>query len=205
MTAPQKNTDPTLPQPTEPRVIHESWPWKAGLIRDAEVVARWAARPKRSERRSFLIESKLFLAAYALRKLDEATKLSTATLSNKLKVRLYPPSKPGYSMVNSHRFDDFFDLEHPVDATISGRRLINVIIHSLVFVEGLEDDGSITSFLVTSDQESERGLVEVQLADVLALMRRAAADFPTSFRRKQDAKTGRWKVWTGHEPKARKS
>jgi hypothetical protein len=144
-----------------------------------------------------LLERKLFLAAYSLRKLDEAAKLSTATLDAALEVARYAPAKSGYSEINSHRFDEFFDLEKPETAMLPARRLVNVLIHSLVFVEALADDGAIEGFIVTSDYERERGLIHVDMSVFVGLMRRAAEDFPTSFTRRFNSKTGRWRIWSG--------
>jgi hypothetical protein len=179
-------------------MIHDSAPWKTALARDADLIERWAAKPALSERRSFLIERKTFLAAFALRKLDEASKLSSATLTEPVKVTRHPPKKAGYAAANNQRWDEFFDLQAPIPASYPGRRLVNIIIHSLIFVEALTDDFRIEGFMVTSDQESERGLLQVELPDFLGLMRRAADDFPSSMRRQFHPTTGKWKVWAGH-------
>lgn len=180
-------------------MIRESAPWKAGLAADAALLDRWANKPL-SERRSFLIERKTLLAAYSLRKLGEAFKLSTATLAAPITVKRYKPLQSGYSAFNNHRFDDFFDLQNPAQLSLQRRRLIDVLIHSLVFIEALDEHDRCTGFLVTSDHEATRGLLEIQLTDFTALMRQAADDFPSAMRRSFDPVKERWMVWTGHEP-----
>ena len=180
-------------------MIRESAPWKAGLAADAALLERWASKPP-SERRSFLIERKTLLAAYALRKLGEAFKLSTATLAAPIMVKRYTPLQHGYSAFNNHRFDNFFDLQNPTRLDLKRRRLIDILIHSLVFIECLDDDDHCTGFFVTSDHEATRGLLEIRLADFTALMRQAAEDFPSAMRRSFDPVKGRWVVWTGHDP-----
>jgi hypothetical protein len=180
-------------------MIHESVPWKTALTTDAAVIERWAAKPP-SERRSFLLERKVFLAAYALRKLGEAYKLSTDTLAASIAVKRYAPLQPGYSAFNNHRFDKFFDLQAATAVEMPRRRLLDVLIHSLVFIEAVDEDDHCAGFLVTSDYEASRGLFEIQLTDFVALMRQAAEDFPTALRRSFDADKGRWVVWTGHAP-----
>ncbi|KRE15072.1 hypothetical protein ASE63_17700 [Bosea sp. Root381] len=94
-------------------MIHESAPWKAHLVRDARLIERWAAKPKHSERRSFLIERKVFLAAYAMRKLDDGIKLSDL-LTADMQVLRFPPAQGGFTLRNNHSFDECFDLENPV-------------------------------------------------------------------------------------------
>ncbi len=184
-------------------MIHESAPWKAGLAADAALLERWANKPP-SERRSFLIERKILLAAYALRKLGEAFKLSTATLTAEIDVKRYASLKTGYAAINNLRFEEYFDLERPGSIRIKRRRLIDVLIHSLIFIESVDDDGRCTGFLVTSDHESARGLIEVQLSDFVALMRLAADDFPSAMTTSYNAAKGRWVVWAGHDPEMTK-
>jgi hypothetical protein len=45
-------------------MIRESWPWRDRLAKDADLIDRWTAKTADSERRSFLIEQKVFFAAY---------------------------------------------------------------------------------------------------------------------------------------------
>jgi hypothetical protein len=180
-------------------MIHESGPWKTHLARDADLIERWAAKPGHSERRSFLIERKVFLAAYALRKLDDAAKLSTDTLGGAMAVSRFPPTRAGYSEVNSHRWDEFFDMENAERVDLPRRRVLNLLVHSLVFVEVMGEAETFDAFMVTSDHEQARGLVQVEVAAFVDLMRLAANDYPTAMRRTLDSVTGRWRIWAGHD------
>jgi hypothetical protein len=74
-------------------VINESWPWKRRLAKDADIIERWAAKPKITDRRSFLLEEKIFLAAYAMRKLVEANKLSSSFEGSSINCRIFPRSQ----------------------------------------------------------------------------------------------------------------
>ena len=56
-------------------MIWESYPWKNQLIADAAIIKRWASKTQHTQRRSMLIERKVFLAAYIIRKLDDDYKL----------------------------------------------------------------------------------------------------------------------------------
>lgn len=179
-------------------MIFESAPWKALLARDAELVGRWAVKAP-TDRRTFLIERKLFLSAYAIRKLAEDHKLSTATLSASVAVRLARPLKPGFSGV-LHWIDRYFDLANPVRHTLNWRRVLNMMIHSSTFAEAVDDEGRVTGFLVTSDKEVGRGLIQVELNDFLKLMRAVSDDYPSVVRQTRDSKDERWITWAGHDP-----
>jgi len=178
-------------------MIHDSHPWKTQLARDANLIERWAAKPRRSERRSFLIEQKVFLAAYTMRKLDDAAKTSTDLLASSMSVSRFPSTRAGFSGATSHRFDDFFDLKMPARVDLRRRRLLDLLIHSVVFVEVLCDAETYDAFLVTSDYEQAKGLVQVEIAAFVDLMRLAATDHPTAIRRTLDSSTGQWRIWTG--------
>ncbi|PZU88388.1 MAG: hypothetical protein DI527_17585 [Chelatococcus sp.] len=179
-------------------MIHESAPWKAHLIRDAHLIERWAAKPKNLERRSFLIERKVFLAAYAMRKLDEGLKLSTDLLTADMTVLRFPPTQDGFTLRNNHRFDEHFDLENPQRVSLPRRRVLNLLVHSLVFVEVLNDIETYDAFMVTSDYERGQGLVQIDIAAFVELMRLVGGDWPTSLRWVREPTGSGWRVWAGH-------
>ena len=180
-------------------MISESSPWKTQLLADAGIVARWAARPGVSSRRSLTVERRIMASAYAMRKLDEAMLISSELLAKQVKVRTYPPIRPGFTAFRTLRFDDYFDMYHGVDERLSRRAILNVIIHSLVFVEGLSGkDETYESFLVTSDRGAVKGLYQVQLADFVAVMREVGSDYPSASIRVFDRVTSKWIVWAGH-------
>lgn len=179
-------------------MIHESAPWKNHLIRDAALVERWASKPRPSERRSFLIERKVFLAAYAMRKLDEGLKVSTDLLTTEMGVLRFPPTQAGFNLFNNHRFDEHFDLKAAQRVALPRRRVLNLLVHSLVFVEVLGDTETYDAFMVTSDHERDRGLIQIEVAAFLELMRLVGEDWPTSARWVREPNGVGWRVWAGH-------
>ena len=179
-------------------MIHESAPWKSHLLRDASLIERWAAKPERSERKSFLIERKVFLAAYAIRKLDESLKVSTDLLTAEVSLLRFPPSKPGFDLFTNHRCDEHFDLQDPQSVSLSHRRMLNLLVHSLVFVEVVGDAKTFDAFMVTSDHERDRGLYQVDMAAFVELMRLVGSDWPSSARWVREPTGSGWRVWAGH-------
>ncbi|MEN5084025.1 hypothetical protein ABE438_16210 [Bosea sp. TWI1241] len=179
-------------------MIHESAPWKTHLIRDAAIIERWASRPRPSERRSFLIERKVFLAAYAIRKMDEGLKVSTDLLSAEMGILRFPPTQAGFNLFNNHRFDEHFDLKAAQQVALPRRRVLNLLVHSLVFVEVLGDTETYDAFMVTSDHERDRGLIQIDVTAFVELMRLVGEDWPTSVRWVRDPDGIGWRVWAGH-------
>ena len=177
-------------------MIHESSPWKKTLFQDAELLERWAAKPC-SPRRSFILERKVFLAAYSLRKLRENIKISNATLDLEVSVKISPPIQTGFS--NMHNwFDKYFDLQNPISCQMPWYRILNILIHSATFVEVIDNEDRITGFMVTSDRELKRGLIHVDLAAFIDLMRTAAQDYPTHIQQCRHPETRKWITWAGH-------
>lgn len=179
-------------------MIHESAPWKTYLIRDAALFERWAAKPRPSERRSFLIERKVFLAAYTMRKLDDGLKVSTDLLTTDMAVLRFPPTQAGFNLFNNHRVDEYFDLKAAQWTSLPRRRVLNLLVHSLVFVEVLGDTDIYDAFMVTSDHERDRGLIQVAVTAFVDLMRLVGGDWPTFEHRIREPDGSGWRVWAGH-------
>ena len=57
-----------------------------------------------------------------------------------------------------HHIDRHFDLSKPQPGTISARDYCDLVVHSFVFVELMNDDGSIEGFYITSDKLSGKGI-----------------------------------------------
>jgi hypothetical protein len=71
----------------------------------------------------------------------------------------FPPTGTEVDQWNIHRFDDQYDLTDSRTEQMSVFRFLNLIIHSLIFAEGLNDRLQVTDFCVTSDNSSEKGAV----------------------------------------------
>jgi hypothetical protein len=120
-------------------MILESWPWKQRLLNDADLIERWA-RKGPTERRSFMIEQKVFLAAYAMRKLSEARKLSSSFSERVIKCQIYAACKEPITIADNHKIDEVYDLDNPKRRTIAAKSLLDLIIHSFIFAEVVDDE-----------------------------------------------------------------
>jgi hypothetical protein len=193
----RKNSSSVLSMEFE-KMIHESSPWKDRLRQDADLIDKWASKTMVSERRSFLIEQKVFLAAYAIRKLAESGKLSSSFRDRTVKCSEYStiPGKKtdNWALLN---FDKIYDFEKGNSTNISVKFLIDTIIHSILFVENISDDLSITDFFVTSDKNSAK-LWLVDIGAFTKLMRIVSEDYPSSVRRVFDSNLSDWLIWRGN-------
>jgi len=178
-------------------MIHESAPWKDRLAKDAALVARWASKTRHSERRSVLIEQKVFLAAYVMRKLLEAGKLSSSFDGLALQIDAIP-LRPGKRVDRHSRYDlpGLYDFDRTTRKNVAAPVLLDLIIHSLIFAEVAREDDSIEGFFVTSDRKSS-ALWMVEIDRFIALMRSVANDYPSSVRFVRNAETGESAEWRG--------
>jgi hypothetical protein len=178
-------------------MISESYPWKNQLLADAAILRRWASKTRVTQRRSVLIERKVFLAAYTIRKLDDDYKLSTAIHDGSLPCRTYPAKSKSITPLNTHKIDELYDFNCARTETISVRHLMDIIVHSLVFFEMLRGDLTVEGFLVTSDRR-KTCLWEIKTNAFVKLMHDVGNDHPATTRWARNPKTGQFVLWQGN-------
>ena len=179
-------------------MIFDSAPWKAQLARDAADIETAAAK-RASAKRSLIIERNVFVGAYAIRKLSEGFRLSSSFLKQAVVVKFYPVIREGYLPIRHPDYERYFAMDRPEQRTLTRQRLVDVLIHSAVFVEVLGPRQRCEGFLVASDRTVKEGLYEMALADFTNLLRLAAAEFPSVMVMQADER-GAWKVWAGDKP-----
>jgi hypothetical protein len=177
-------------------MIWESYPWKSQLVADAEIIRRWASKTQVTDRRSTLIERKVFLAAYAIRKLYESFKLSTAFRERSLPCLTYPAKSGSITPLNVHKVVELYDFDRPKTEAVSARHLMDIIVHSLVFSEMLGDDLTVEGFLVTSDRR-RNCLWQIETGLFVNLMRDVGNDYPPTSQMARNPETGDFVVWQG--------
>ncbi len=177
-------------------MIYESGPWKQQLLKDADILERWATKPV-SERRGYLLESKVFNSAYAMRKLAHSYKLSSSFNDRSVSCNRYPSTKQ-ITWRDRWQFWEHFDLCAPKPISISALALIDTIIHSYLFWELVDEEApSKTKFVVTSDWKRNKYLVEFELGAYVCLLRIAGQDHPSNFHMTYSEKDGDWRMWRG--------
>ena len=182
-------------------MIHESAPWRDHLAKDADRIDRWAAKPSATERRSFLIERKVFLAAYAMRKLFEARKLSSSTENKNIPGQCFPAfDRTKITSWNAYKFEKLYDLSKPVKKTLNIRVLIDIIVHSLLFCESIDQDEKLTGFLITSERKRDV-LWLIDLSVFTSLMRFIAKDRPAQIHRTRVGNAETWLEWRSSKKK----
>ncbi|OLP61202.1 hypothetical protein BJF93_20630 [Xaviernesmea oryzae] len=185
-------------------MIAESAPWKDHLLKDADLIERWAEKAHPSERGSILLERKVFVSAFAMRKLIECEKVSSDIAGRSVRAEKFD-LLPGRTLTwwKRHSFWDAFDMNAPTTCSLGVGDLLDIIVHSKVFSECVygEHDLRVSGFFVTSDRKDSH-LWLVPLKAFTGLMRLIGNDYPSVGRIVFDSE-GKHYSWQGHgEPPA---
>ena len=178
-------------------MIWDSDPWKKRLLSDAVELRRRARTRRITEPRSAFVEQTVLLAAYSMRKLDDAKKLSTSWRGLAVKCEWRPShGKPPHFM-NWHHLDKHYDFSIVKRRTISARDFCHMVIHSYIFAEAVREDRTIDGFFVTSDDKKSEGIWFFETETVISLIERTAHDYPPEAHMVLNFDTGDFEVWAG--------
>jgi hypothetical protein len=168
------------------------------MLAEARSLAKRAKTKRITERRSALVERAVFFSAYAMRKLDDAKKLSTSWQGRVVKCARHPPiGRRPPNLLNRDKIDKHYDLGRPAIDDMSARNFCDLVIHSFIFGEVINDDRTIAGFYITSDKMKAKGLWFFELDAVVGLMEQTAKDELVAFIGVVNPHTGDAEVWTG--------
>lgn len=153
-------------------MIWKSSYWKSDLIKDANILKRWAIK-KASIKQEVLFEKKIMLSAYAIRKLIEAEKIGSDIKYWDITSRKFPikDSNKQPDLMNWHRFSEFYNIGEQVEKMgITLKNLCDWIVHSFIFCLTVDSKDCVDGFLVTSDKEKGNGLYWINLGDFITVL-----------------------------------
>jgi hypothetical protein len=134
-------------------MIWESGPWKQQLVRDAARLRRLGNSrldADGGDKEVFQLERQVFIAAYTMRKLSEAGKLSSNWDHQRLACLRFPiKGKDIPDRLNWHHIDRHYDLNASLNVKMNPKEFCDRIIHSFVFVPCIGSEETIKSFYFT--------------------------------------------------------
>jgi hypothetical protein len=179
-------------------MIHDSEPWRDHLLASARDLAKRAKTRMVTERRSAFVERTVFFGAYAMRKLDDANKLSTSWRGTAVRCMRYPATGKRASWLDRDHIDRHYNLEKSQPDNMGARAFCDLVVHSFIFMEFLNDDRTIGGFFITSDKTKTKGLWQFELDTVIGLIERTAEDWPAVSSAIRNPETGETEIWTGN-------
>jgi hypothetical protein len=175
-------------------MIFSSYPWKRELARDADIIRRWAARKTESEYREFLIEKKVLLSTYAIRKLFDAEKLSTKLKKFQVNCIGYKSKDSNIDRNNKYDIERFFDLSKKSHYTVLLDKFCDEVVHSYVFVFCCDEDLRIDGIFLCSDHNKSVRLLYVPIKQIITLLMAVSEDEVVESHWVRDAESGELKI-----------
>jgi hypothetical protein len=150
-------------------MINDSVPWREELIAIASRLRRRGSQKRWTDRTYFLVERDIMFAAYSIRKLNEAGKLSTNLPKKRFSVQVFNLSgRIPSNILDRYSPEKFYDLEKGASGEVDLVTLYNQVIHSFMFTLILFEDGT-TTLLVASDRASKSHLYGVAVGTLCDL------------------------------------
>lgn len=158
-------------------MIDNSVPWKEDLVRVANALERRTTQRRLTERTAFLIERDVMNAAYAVRKLNEARKISDELVAETVTAHEHLLLGRPVDIWNRDRFYEHYDMEHPQAVELTLRAFYNQVIHSWVWMlSGAEEPPHMFDGIYVSSDWERKSRVYFFSADTLIKVFRAVAD-----------------------------
>ncbi len=159
-------------------MIADSVPWKDDLGRIASDIERQKTQRRWSERSMYLFERNVMTAAYSIRKLIEARRVSDTLARRSWPVKRYRRTGPVPDGWNRWEPEELYDLNSPESASLSTLELCHQIVHSYMFFPVWNWDEStrrprrqdLTSLCFVGDRRRTSHLYAIDIDDLIALV-----------------------------------
>ena len=163
-------------------MIWESAYWKDDLLRLTRILKQKRHQKIWRESSLAIVEKTVMTGFYIIRKLMEAKKLSDTIVSQKIPTQRHQHRGKPVALVNWHRIDRHYDLEHRSLTQRSLKWLCNQMIHSYVFIVSLDDKNSLDGLYFASDRERNKAIHHLSLEKVIEVFESVGKNYPCSSR-----------------------
>jgi hypothetical protein len=157
-------------------MIDDSVPWKIELLKIADRLEKRKTQRRWTERTSFLVERDMMIAAYAIRKLFEAAKLSDRLSARQIQVHRHALLDKPPSYFSVHRFWDHYDFDSCEHSSLSLRQLCNQIIHSFNWVITTEENTNALAGILVSSKDHRKYIYFLDIEEIIAALRDVGYD-----------------------------
>ena len=175
-------------------MIAESWPWKPELAKHVHAIRRRITQLRWPPSSLAALERDLFVAAYAVRKLVEAVKVSDEVEASSLLARAHPRRDRPVDVANRHRVDDLYDLTISSEQRVGLRQFCNQVIHSFVFAIVTGPDGGLAGVFIASDRDKDRHVLFFHAEEVVETLGAVVSDEVASMELRRDGDGGPLRV-----------
>jgi hypothetical protein len=174
-------------------VIGDSVPWKIELLRIAARLERRKTQKRWTRQTTFLVERDIMIAAFAIRKLTEAHKLSDDVARHEVVVIQHPLSGRVPDYMSYDRIWQHYDLGDGAEHVLTMSEFCNQIIHSFNWTVCCHEDGGLGGIFFSSDTARRKVLYFAYIDLIVILLREVGYDNVVSMSMTR-AENGDWKV-----------
>lgn len=158
-------------------MIWESGPWKLEIFRLAMALRRRKGQKQWRQESHARLEQEVFFAAYAVRKLIDAYKISDEVESLSLDAKAFPRRERAPDLMNWHRVDELFDSSVSTKCRISLKDFCNQVIHSFVFISCVDEESQgLCGLLLASDRQKDESILYFDIDQVIDRLLAVAHD-----------------------------
>lgn len=169
-------------------MIYDSSPWKKELLRAANKLERSQRTKKWTERIAFIIEREVMLGAFAIRRLNEARKISDRMARQSVPVRRHELTSNPPDIWDAVEPWKQFDLTTSTSEELTLSKFCNQIIHSWSWLVSGEETGMFDGIYVTSDRDRTRYLYFIHVETLIGTFRRTGKDDIVEMKMKRNKK-----------------
>ncbi|TWT39091.1 hypothetical protein [Blastopirellula retiformator] len=157
-------------------MIWESRYWKDDLLRKAEDLRKRRSQRRWPESSLARLEQSLMLGFYGVRKLHEAAKLSTNTMSRSVALVVYPWLGRNVTKLNWHNLERLYDFESGNVEDHDLLFLCHQFVHSFVFMAAFDENHRLDGILLASDRQRHKALLQVPIELIANLFQMVGED-----------------------------
>ncbi len=178
----------------------ESYYWRRDIKRDIRLIRSKMAinifpiMDERLDEIFSIVEIKLFLMAFSIRKLLEARKLPDSIANKTIKVKKFPRNSTRSSFFN---FETMYDFKNPQSENLKLKDILNQFIHAYFFQAFSTRKGNLRYVYVTSDKAKNKFLYVVNIQTFLKFIEKISVQEVTRSETHFDPKSGEFitKTW----------
>lgn len=151
-------------------MIYESQYWKEDLHRNARWLVEALSKKRWTSRSLSKLEKSIMISAYAIRKLNESSRILDSLLKQEIKIGIYEKKQFRINKFNYYNIEKHYDLENMKIGRMNIGKLLNQIIHSYIFIPAFDEKGMISKILINSDYTKEKSLYSVEYRSLIDII-----------------------------------
>lgn len=148
-------------------MITESEYWKNDLKKNVSFFHSKLSQTRWREESYAALEKRIMISCYIVRKLAESNKITNELFNQNIRVFSYKNTGTVPDLMNSHKIDELYEVDNPIETEKQLSYIVNQIIHSFTFRFVFKYPNKIEGFVFNSDRSKRKEIYMVKLKDFI--------------------------------------